>query len=337
MLQIVLEEPGRFARRDVPEPTPAEGEALVRVHRVGICGTDLHAFAGRQPFFTYPRVLGHELGVEVIEAPADSGFNPGDRCSIEPYINDPDSPASQAGKPNCCENIRVLGVHTDGGMGALLAVPARKLHRSSTLDFDQLALVETICIGAHGVERAAVEAGQNVLVIGAGPIGLGAMQSAKARGARVIVMDISKERLAFATTAGRIDATVRAGMDDTEALVREACGGGLPHAVIDATGNKRSMEAAFSLVAHGGRLVFLGLIQDKLHFFDPDFHKRELTVLASRNALAGDFHDVITAMEDGRIDTAPWITHRLTLDEVPDRFATISKDPALVKGVISVE
>src|SRR4051812_28977710 len=197
MLQIVLEKPGHFIAIDAPEPA-ASTDALVRVHRIGVCGTDLHAFAGKQPFFTYPRVLGHELGVEVIEpGGAANGLKAGDRCSVEPYLNCGTCIACRRGKPNCCTSLQVLGVHIDGGMRPLLRVPARKLHPSAKLDYDQLALVETLGIGAHAVERAAPTKDDFILVIGAGPIGLSVIQFAKVSGATLAVMDVSDTRLEF--------------------------------------------------------------------------------------------------------------------------------------------
>src|SRR6478609_5046717 len=213
MLQIVLETPGRFTAIDVPEPVAAAGEALVRVHRVGVCGTDLHAFAGKQPFFSYPRVLGHELGVEVVdpgEAPGE--LRAGDRCSVEPYLNCGKCIACRRGKPNCCTTLQVLGVHTDGGMRPLLRVPARKLNKSAKLDYDQLALVETLGIGAHAAGRAQLVAGEFVLVIGAGPIGLSVIQFAQARGATLAVMDVSEARLEFCRKLG-VGHTLRPGAE----------------------------------------------------------------------------------------------------------------------------
>ena len=337
MQAVVLESPGRFAIADLPAPVPGPGEALVRVHCVGVCGTDLHAFAGRQPFFSYPRVLGHELGVEVIDPGDDpQGLKPGDRCSVEPYVNCGKCAACRRGKPNCCANLRVLGVHADGGMRPLFALPSRKLHPSSRLSYDQLALVETLGIGAHAVERAEVRKDDFVLVVGAGPIGLGVMQFVLAQGARLAVMDVSDSRLAFCRDKLGVRDTFNPQLADPRRHLAELGGGDLPTLVFDATGNQKSMQASFELPDNGGRLVFVGLIQGDLTFNDPSFHRRELTVMASRNALPGTFRSIIRMIEEGRIDTAPWITHRLELGDVPLCFASISKDNRLIKAMISV-
>ena len=335
MLQIILEQPGRFVAAEVPEPADA-GDVLVRVHRVGVCGTDLHAFAGKQPFFTYPRVLGHELGVEVIDPGEASGrLRKGDRCAVEPYLNCGSCIACRRGKPNCCTSLRVLGVHTDGGMRSLLRVPARKLHPSAKLDYEQLALVETLGIGAHAVERAQLAAGEFVLVIGAGPIGLSVIQFALARGAKLAVMDVSESRLEFCRKLGVVH-TLKPGAAVVEEL--KQCGDGdLPTCVLDATGNAASMAGAFDLPAHGGRIVFVGLFQGEVTFNDPNFHRRELTLLASRNALPRTFREVIQLVEAGSIDTRPWITHRFALADTPSVFPRdISGNPAVLKAMIEV-
>jgi 2-desacetyl-2-hydroxyethyl bacteriochlorophyllide A dehydrogenase len=338
MLTIALEAPGKFiALPDEPAPSTPPGHALVRIHRIGVCGTDLHAYRGRQPFFNYPRILGHELGVEVIE-PGDpaAGLKRGDRCSVEPYMNCGRCVACRRGKPNCCTQLKVLGVHTDGGMRPLITVPAHKLHPSATLSYDQLALVETLGIGAHAVERAGLEPGEGVLVIGAGPIGLSVIQFAQAAGARVAVMDTSANRLEFCRKQLKVDVVIDATSPDADAQVLAHGDGEGPTAVFDATGNAASMMAAFKRPAAGGKLIFVGLVQGELTFNDPEFHRKELTIFASRNARPETMRAIIAAIEAGKIDTSPWITHRLELAEVPEKFAGIAADPTLLKAMISV-
>src|SRR4051812_25972802 len=337
MLQITLDEPGKFSATTVAaEPRPAPGEALVRVHRIGVCGTDLHAFAGKQPFFSYPRVLGHELGVEVIDPGSEpNGLKAGDRCSVEPYLNCGHCIACRRGKPNCCTDLKVMGVHVDGGMRPLLTLPARKLHRSAKLDYEQLALVETLGIGAHAVERAEATSEDFILVIGAGPIGLSVIQFALVTGATVAVMDVSESRLEFCRKLG-VKHTIVAGAE-AAAQLKAVGQGDLPTIVIDATGNPKSMAGTFDLVAHGGRIVFVGLFQGELSFNDPNFHRRELTLCGSRNALPGTFRDIIALVEAGRVDTRPWITHRFKLADTPAIFPKeIAGNPAVLKAMIEV-
>lgn len=321
MKTITLQEPGAFALGETAPPTaPPDGQALVRVHRVGICGTDLHAFRGRQPFFTYPRILGHELGVEIVAVGANEhGLQAGDHCAVEPYLNCGHCIACRKGKTNCCARLQVLGVHTDGGMRELIQVPIIKLHRSRQLSLDQLALVETLGIGAHAVGRAQLEANESVLVIGAGPIGLAVMQFAQLAGARIIVLDVSEHRLEFCRRQMQVAHTLLA--DDTVLDQLQAItNGDMPTAVFDATGNPASMAAAFNYVAPGGRLVLVGLAQADIAFHDPDLHRKELTLLATRNSTAHDFQHIIALLESGRLDTSPWITHRATCDTMIEAF-----------------
>jgi 2-desacetyl-2-hydroxyethyl bacteriochlorophyllide A dehydrogenase len=340
MKTLTLEEPGRLTLGDTPEPDAAlaAGQALVKIHRIGVCGTDIHAFNGKQPFFSYPRILGHELGVEVL-AVADDVTNvaPGDRCAVEPYLNCGKCIACRRGKGNCCTSLQVLGVHTDGGHRERIVVPAAKLHASKKLTLDQLALVETLGIGAHAVDRAQLEAGETVLVIGTGPIGLAVIQFAHAAGATVIAMDVNDTRLAFCRETLGVAHTVNATVPDVVAELQALTNGDLPTAVFDATGNPKSMMASFNYPAHGGRLVFVGLFQGDVTFNDPNFHKRELTLMGSRNARSADFPRIIALIESGRVDTTPWITHRAPFDAVPEQFPSwVKPETGVLKAIIEL-
>jgi len=339
MKTLVLESPGRLVLTESPDlAAPPDGWALVRVWRIGVCGTDIHAYNGNQPFFSYPRILGHELGVEIVDVGEnDEGLNPGDRCAVEPYLNCGRCIACRRGKENCCTSLQVLGVHVDGGQREFLHVPTAKLHGSRWLSLDQLALVETLGIGAHAVNRAAVEAGETVLVIGAGPIGMAVIQFAGAAGARVIAMDVDEARLAFCRDILGVEHTLVAGGSAVLADLQRLTDGDLPTAVFDATGNPRSMMASFEFPTHGGRLVFVGLFQGDVTFNDPNFHKRELTLMGSRNARREDFIRIIGLIESGTIDTTPWITHRAPFTDVPARFEEWVKPGAgVLKAMIDL-
>jgi 2-desacetyl-2-hydroxyethyl bacteriochlorophyllide A dehydrogenase len=337
MKTIVLKEPGQLALTytEVSDRL-AHGEALVRVRRIGICGTDLHAFRGEQPFFSYPRILGHELGVEIVEIGDNlAGLRPGDRCAVEPYLTCDRCIACRRGKSNCCVHLQCLGVHSDGGMRERIKVPLSKLHKSEILSLDQLALVEPLCIGAHAVARAQIEEGEFALVIGAGPIGLSVLQFAQLAGARLIVMDINEERLRFARDHFDIEFVVGPGAAGEP--LESITSGEMPTLVFDATGNARSMEAAFELVANGGRLVLVGLVQGNVSFRDQDAHRRELTLLRSRNATAADFKRVIHELESGKIDIDSWITHRVLFDEVVGQFdGWLDPKTKFVKALVEV-
>ena len=340
MKTIILKEPGHFVYADteLDQRLPPH-EALLKVHRIGICGTDYHAYAGNQPFFSYPRVLGHELGVEVIEVgSAVINVKPGDKCSVEPYLNTTQDQAVRHGFTNCGENVSVVGVHQDGGMREYLTLPATCLHSSATLEYDQLALVEPLGIGCHAVHRVRMRAADDVLVVGAGPIGLAAVQFATATGAKTVVMDVNENRLAFAASMMDIVGTVVAAQDDTLERLRVLFDGDLPTVVLDATGNKHSMAKALEYAAPAGRIVFIGLFQGDFAFNDPYFHKKELTLMASRNALPADFEQIIRMMEEGKINTDAWITHRSSFKDMVDQFDTwLTPESQVIKAMVSLD
>lgn len=336
MKTIVLEKPGEFRLTERPElGSPAPGEALIRVRRVGVCGSDIHAYKGNQPFFTYPRVVGHELGVEIAAVgPNEKGLAVGDRCAVEPYLHCGRCIACRRGKTNCCVALQVLGVHADGGMRELMTVPVAKLHRSRSLSLDQLALVEMLTIGAHAVRRAQLDPGENVLIIGAGPIGLATATFAQLCGARVSVLEISAWRREFCRQHLKVDRCLE-GQGDTGKQLQELLGGDLPTTVFDATGSPKSMMQAVQYVANGGKLVYVSLVQADLTFTDPELHRRELTLLRSRNALAADFVWAMQMVEDGRINLGPWITHRATADAMVGEFPSwLNPDRGVVKAVV---
>lgn len=336
MKTIVLEEPGRFQLADrAAPPAPAPGEALVRVRRVGVCGSDLHAFRGKQPFFTYPRVVGHELAVEIVAlGRPEAHLAVGDRCAVEPYLNCGRCIACRRGKTNCCTNLQVLGVHIDGGMCEILTVPVAKLHRSQKLSMDQLALVEMLTIGAHAVRRAQPEAGECVLVVGAGPIGLSVITFAQLVGARVIVLEISERRRQFCRQHLKVETCLDGQKDPTEEL-QALLNGDLPTTVFEATGNPNAMMRSVQYVANGGKLTFVSLVQGDLTFRDTELHRRELTLLRSRNATGADFAWAIQMVEEGKIDLAPWVTHRAPADGMIAAFPEwLDPERGVIKAVV---
>ncbi|MGE3821630.1 MAG: zinc-binding alcohol dehydrogenase family protein [Isosphaeraceae bacterium] len=339
MKALRLDAPKDFQRIEIQEPdSPGPGEAMVRVHRVGVCGTDISGYLGKMPFFSYPRIPGHELGVEVLEVGQGvTNVRPGDRCSVEPYINDPNSYASRRGHPNCCERLEVLGVHRDGGLRPRFLLPARKLHPSRSLGFEQLALVETLAIGCHAVDRATLAPEDSCLLIGAGPIGLSVLEFLKFTGARTIVLDMNQARLDFCRQVMGAKHTLQPS-DTLEADLRELTDGHLPDVVIDATGSHQSMSHAFGLIAPAGRLVYVGITTEEVKFRHPVFHKPEGTLLCSRNALPSDFTRIIGLIEGGQIDTQPWVTHRCEFEALPEIFPSYTRpETGVIKAVVQVD
>lgn len=343
MRALAMREPRTFSWTEVEKPTiQSADDVLVKVHRIGICGTDYAGYLGKMPFFSYPRIPGHELGVEVVEVgSASSGLRVGDRCSVEPYLNCQQCYACERGHTNCCESHRTLGVMCDGGMTDYVVLPARKLHRSEVLDYEQLALVETLGIGCHAVQRGCVTEKDTVLILGAGPIGLSALEFVRLAGGRPIVVDLNAKRLEFVRERMQIAETIQVDARGNEGVAErlmEMGSGRLADVVIDATGSAESMSRALELATFAGRVVYVGITQAELHFpHAPLLHRRELTLLASRNALAGDFRDIIRFMELGRIDTRPWISHRCPIDQVPERFPEwIQPESGVVKAMVSM-
>ncbi len=333
---LVCSEPGVLEIIRQPLPHRDSQYVLVRPRRVGICGTDYHIYEGKHPFLKYPRVMGHELAVEVIEAPAGSNLTAGQLCVVNPYLACGTCIACRAGKRNCCVKLSVLGVHQDGGMAGLLLVPAGNLVDAQGLTADECATVEFLAIGAHAVRRGAVKSNDNVLVVGAGPIGLGVANFARIAGANVAILDSSAERAATAhALLGVIPLSFEG--DPLPAVEDYTHGDGFT-VVFDATGNERAMERSFDFVCNGGRYVLVGVVKAPITFMDPDFHRREMTLYASRNATVEDFETVISAIRRKAVPVDRLITHRTSLPgAVRDIPIWATQKSGLIKALIEID
>jgi 2-desacetyl-2-hydroxyethyl bacteriochlorophyllide A dehydrogenase len=337
MRYIVCEKPNEFQLKQKPMPVRSEGESILRIRRIGIFGTDIHAFGGNQPYFEYPRILGHELAAEYVEGTAE-GFTTGDKLTFIPYFNCGKCIACRNGLTNCCVNMRVFGVHIDGGMSEYISVPDRYLIRSEGLGFEELALVEPLAVAAHGVRRAGVTANDTVLVMGAGPIGLGLVQFAQIAGAKVIVADVNPHRLAFCREVLHVEHLINPAVQDTAVELAKITSGDMPTVVIDATGNQKAMLAAFNYIAHGGRLVLVGLQKGELTFSHPDFHKRESTLMSSRNATREDFDFVIKCIKEGKVDPHKYITHKAPFDGMIGVFESwLKPESNVIKALVEID
>ncbi len=335
MQYLVCEKPGHFALREKPHPVWQPGEALLKVKQVGICGTDLHAYAGNQPFFTYPRILGHELAVEIEEIdPNERGLKVGDRAIVMPYLSCGHCIACRNGQTNCCTQLKVLGVHTDGGMQERITLPIGTLLPADGLSDDAIAVVEPLAIGAHALRRAAVQPEEWVLVIGCGPIGIGLIKLAQGSGARVIALDVDAKRLDFVKTKLGVTDTVQAGAQALEAI-RDLTGGDLARAVFDATGNKTALESGVQYMSHGGRYVLVGLSKGTLSFEHPVIHSKELSLLCSRNATVADFQQVKAVLQSGQFPVDAYITHRVPFAEMMERFESwLLPETGVIKAMV---
>lgn len=337
MKTLVCIEPGRFEYATAMKPELEKGRAIIKIKRVGICGTDLHAFEGTQPFFNYPRILGHELGGELVEFDDAPGYEIGEAVSFIPYFHCGTCIACRSGKPNCCTNIRVCGVHVDGGMAEYLSVPSSSLLHGEGLGPDELALVEPLAIGAHGIRRAGVQPGEFVLVIGAGPIGLGTMEFARIAGGKVIAMDINEPRLQFCKSKLKVAYAINATDTNIFEQILEITNGDMPAVVIDATGSLKAINNAFRYVAHGGRYVLIGLQKEDISFSHPEFHKREGTLMSSRNATRTDFEHVICNMKKGAVEPTTYITHRVMFENVKEQFESwLNPATGVIKAMVAL-
>jgi len=328
--------PGEFTYSDTPAPELKSGHAMVKVKRIGICGTDLHAFEGTQPFFNYPRVLGHELAGEIVGIENHANYKVGDQVSIIPYFSCGTCFACTQGKTNCCTTLNVFGVHSDGGMSEFISIPIDSLFKDTSLNLDALALLEPLAIGAHGIKRAQIKPNEFVLIVGAGPIGLGAAAMASLAGAQVIIQDVIQNRLDFAKEKLHIPFSINPNQEDALIALKEITHGNMPRVVIDATGYKKAMEQSFQYISHGGTYVLIGLQLDEISFSHPEFHKREATLMSSRNATREDFQWVADSIGQQKLDPTLFISHRIAFEDVAAQFPDlINPSLGVIKAMVS--
>lgn len=335
MNTLVCVAPGQFEYRQASVPKVKPGEALIKIKKVGICGTDLHAFEGTQPYFDYPRILGHEIAAEFIEG--DGGFLHGELVTIIPYFNCGKCHACVIGKPNCCVDLKVCGVHQDGAMSEYITVRYDSLIQANGLSSDELVLVEPLAIGVHSVQRAGIKKDDVVLVIGAGPIGLGIMEFAHLAEAKVIAMDINDSRLEFCRKNLICHGSVNPRSTDAVAALKEITNGNMPDVIFDATGNLSAINNSFNLMSHGGRYILVGLQKENITFSHPFFHKREGTLMSSRNALKSDFMNVIAAIRTGKINVRKFVSNRVEFSQVKKEFPSyLRSQSSIIKTVIDL-
>ncbi|OZN50076.1 zinc-binding alcohol dehydrogenase family protein [Gallibacterium anatis] len=333
MKALVCNKPFEFSYKQLSTPTIKEDQVLLKVAAVGICGTDIHAFGGNQPFFSYPRILGHEASGIIADIGSKvSQWKVGQRVALIPYVSCGECDACRSGRTNCCEKISVIGVHEDGAFSEYLAAPARNiLAIDDQVDDITAALIEPFAISAHAVRRAEIKAGNDVLIVGAGPIGLGAAAIAAADGANVAIADTSAERREHIKTQLKLPA-----FNPIDEKVENFFNGKLPLIVIDATGNQKAMNNDVNLIRHGGRIVFVGLFKGDFSIHDPDFHKKETTLLGSRNATPEDFEKVQSLMAQGKLSAAMMLTHTFKFDQLAEVFEEqVVNNKDLIKSVVT--
>ena len=337
MKTLVCTKPGEFNYINAEQPQLTPGHVIIKIRRIGICGTDLHAFEGTQPYFEYPRILGHELAGEIVAAEDSSDFKIGETVTFIPYFSCGECIACRMGKTNACVNIKVCGVHQHGGMVEYYSVPTYALVHGEGLSLDALALIEPLAIGAHAVRKSGVTKGEFVLVVGAGPIGLGTMEFVRAAGANVIALDTNNDRLRFCKEALKLEHIINAIDDDVLEKLKAITNGDMPTVVMDATGNLNAINNAFRYMAHGARYILIGLQKGDIYFSHPEFHKREATLMSSRNATRVDFENVISLIKRKEIDPTIFITHRVNFDQVKDEFKNwLNPGYRVIKAMVEI-
>ena len=332
MKALMIDAPGSAAVVDRPEPSAADGEVLVRVARAGLCGTDLGTFLGKNPLVTYPRVIGHEIAGVVVSADGASPVREGTAVAISPYKNCGACVACLRGRPNACRNNQTLGVQREGALAELVAVPSDRLYTSTTLDLDQLALVEPFSIGMHAVRRGRVAANDTVLVIGCGGVGAGAVAAAASRGARVLAVDLDESKLQLAKAFGAVDSCESGSPRVAEWLADLTKGEG-PDVVIEAVGTAATYRFAIEVVASCGRVVCLGWVKGDVAIEARHIVAKEMEILGARNA-TDEFGEVIAMFESRAIDPLRVVTHRVALGDAPAMLAEWARQPAAVGKVL---
>ncbi len=336
MKSIVLTKPGEFTVVEKLHPAnPGAGEVLLKVRCLGVCGTDLHAYHGKQPFFTYPRIPGHEIAAEVVSVGKGvTHVKKGDLCAVLPYRNKTNDQAVKAGKPNCGSGLSVIGVHEDGAMQEYFLYDAEKVYPATGLTQEQVAMIEPLSIGSHAIERAEIKPNDKVLVAGVGPIGIAILTMGLLKGAQFLAMDTNRERLDFVKQNFAGVETLMAD-ENTPSNLQKALNGDLPTVVIDATGNRESMMKCFDYAAHGGTIVYVGLFAGNVEFYDPLFHAKEITLRSSRNALPEDFKKIIRLLRAKLVTIDKLITHRLQFSNLEETFANLfHPDAHVIKAII---
>ncbi len=334
MKAVVLEGPGQAVLKAVAEPhNVREDEVLLQVRMVGLCGSDLNSYRGRNPMVTFPRILGHEIAATVAELnPKYPQWQPGAAVTVSPYTSCGRCASCLRGRPNACQFNQTLGVQRDGALTEFIAIPADRLY-SADLTLKELCLVEPLTVGFHAAARGRVEADDTVAVIGCGGVGLGAIAGAAFRGATVIGVDLDDAKLATARNAGATH-TINTALDDLHRRLEQLTDGRGPDVIIEAIGLPQTFRAAVEEVAFTGRVVYIGYAKEEVAYETRLFVQKELDILGSRNALPEDFRDVIRMLQAHRFPVDEAITHVVPIEEAPSILEDWSRDPVRFTKII---
>ena len=336
MKAVILEGAGQAQLASVAEPRIAsEDEVLLQVRKIGLCGTDLNSYRGRNPLVSFPRIPGHEIAATVAQLnPKYPEWQPGTAVTLSPYKNCGQCAACRRNRPNACRFNETMGVQRDGALTEFITAPAPKLFRAN-LSLKELCLVEPLTVGFHCTARGRVAAGDTVAVFGCGGVGLGAVTAAAFKGATVIGVDLDDAKLATARKAGAAH-TVNSATQDLHEMLDQITAGRGPDVVIEAIGSRQTFRAAVDEVAYAGRVVYLGFAKEEVAYETRLFVLKELDILGSRNALPEDFLAVIQMLEAHRFPVEDAVTHMVPIEEAPRILEAWNHEPTRF-GKIMVE
>jgi 2-desacetyl-2-hydroxyethyl bacteriochlorophyllide A dehydrogenase len=330
---LVIRAPGQAEIASVPEPKAANGNVLLRVQMVGLCGSDLNSFRGKNPMVTYPRIPGHEISATIVESPSNHpDFKPGVNVTLSPYFNCGKCPACLRGRPNACQFNQTLGVQRDGALTEYISVPPSRLY-TAKLSLKELCIVEPLTVGAHAASRGRITSEDTVAVLGCGGVGLGAIAAAHFRGACTIAIDLEEEKLQLARAAGATHA-INAGAANLRQQLDDVTNGRGPDVVIEAIGTPETFRTAVEVVASTGRVVYVGWVKEPVAYETRLFVQKELDILGSRNALPEDFREVIRMLEEGRFPVDLAVSSIVPFDQAPHALSEWSENPARVKKIM---
>ncbi len=338
MKAIMIATPGQIKIEEIPMPTLKEGEALLKIKYCGICGADVASYTGNQPFTTYPRIPGHEFSAEIAEiGENDRGLKVGDIVTANPYFNCGECYSCRRGIVNACTDNQTMGVQRDGSFCEYVAMPIERIIPGKGLSAKELALIEPFSISCHALSRCEVKAGDNLLIMGAGPIGLFALIKAKAVGARVMIADILDNRLNLAKEYGA-DRIVNTKNEDIVEAAKEFTNGDMFDVTVEACGAPETFLACIDTAATGANLILIGNGKRDTTFLHSIILKKELNVYGSRNAFTKDFEELIDLVAAGKADVLKMVSGVYGMNEATNAFEALAhNDGSLAKLLIQID
>lgn len=327
MKQIKLVKPWEIIMEEGEMPVPKEGEALIKVRSAGICGSDIGAFRGTNGLVSYPRIIGHEIAGEIVSIPQnEKGLKAGDKVILDPYLYCGKCYPCSIGRTNCCTDLKVLGVHVDGGFAEYFTHPADMLVPvPSDMPWKLIPLAEPVTISLHGIHRAKLKAGEHIAISGAGPIGLLAAMIALHYGAQPIMIDPVDERLEKARELG-VNYTVNPAKENLLEKVKEYTNGRGPEVVMEASGAQSAVRSAIDMVSNAGRVILTGWPKAATELDTAMFTKKELDIRGARTS-AGEFEEAIDLIYNNKINAKAILTKVISIEEVPETVIDIEKNP----------